>query len=213
MVWHNELMLKRWLRYRWVKISLGVAGGLVVAVIVVMTVAVISFKRHHAGDRIQYGVSFSIKYANELGVDWQQNFLGLINDLGVRRFRLMSYWDLIEPARGQFDFKDLDWQFRQAEAHGAKISLAVGLRQPRYPECHWPDWARGLDTAAQHQELLKFEQAVVEHYRGSPALEDYQLENEVSNNAFGVCPAYDKGFLATEYGQIKSLDPAHPVDI
>src|SRR6266496_2584177 len=40
-----------------------------------------------------FGVSFSKKRALELGVDWKANFLALLDDLKIRHFRLMSYWD------------------------------------------------------------------------------------------------------------------------
>jgi hypothetical protein len=33
-----------------------------------------------------------------------------IQDLGVRRFRLMSYWDEHEKTPGDYDFKELDAQ-------------------------------------------------------------------------------------------------------
>src|SRR5881628_564553 len=71
-----------------------------------------------------YGVSFSTEYANELGNDWQANYTALLQDQGFKHLRLMSYWELVEPQQGQYDFKDLDWQFDQANKYGAKISLA-----------------------------------------------------------------------------------------
>src|SRR6185503_7841123 len=75
-----------------------------------------------------YGVSFSVKQARNLGVDWKANFTAIIDDLQFKHLRLMSYWDESEAKRGEFNFADLDWQFEEAQKRGVKISLALGLR-------------------------------------------------------------------------------------
>jgi hypothetical protein len=48
-----------------------------------------------------YGVSFSTEYTQELGTDWQANYTALLQDLGFKHLRLMSYWEQIEPQKGQ----------------------------------------------------------------------------------------------------------------
>jgi hypothetical protein len=162
-----------------------------------------------------YGVSFSIEYANELGNDWQANYLALLNDLKFKHLRLMSYWELIEPAQGQYDFKDLDWQIAQAQAHGAKVSLAMGLRQPRWPECHQPDWASQMkqESPEWRNQLYTYMHAVVEHYKNNRAIESYQLENEAANGWFGYCPGgvAPRQRLTEEFNLMKKWDPNHPV--
>ncbi|MEO5499038.1 MAG: hypothetical protein ABIR46_00895, partial [Candidatus Saccharimonadales bacterium] len=90
------------------------------------------------------GVSFSEKRAKELGLDWRANFTALLDDMHISAFRLMSYWDEHEIVRGQHDFSSLDWQIDEASKRGATVTLAVGLRQPRWPECHQPKWADDL---------------------------------------------------------------------
>ncbi|HET9850752.1 MAG TPA: beta-galactosidase [Candidatus Saccharimonadales bacterium] len=163
----------------------------------------------------QFGVSFSIEYAEELGNNWRANYQALLNDLGFKRLRLMSYWELVEPQKGKYDFKDLDWQFAQANAHHAKITLAIGLRQPRWPECHEPNWAKAdpIESAAWKANLYSFITTVVNHYKNNPALESYQLENEPENNWFGGCRegAAPKSRLSYEFNMVKKLDPSHPV--
>lgn len=162
----------------------------------------------------QYGVSFSIKYANELGLDWKQTFTALLDDMGIRRYRLMSYWDDIEPEKGQFKFEDLDWQMNEAAKRGAKVSLAIGMRQPRWPECHKPTWYKDLGSKqAEESAIIAFNEAVVNHYKDHPALDSYQLENEAMNNWFGECtPAdIDQKRLEHEFAAIKVIDSKHPV--
>lgn len=162
-----------------------------------------------------YGVSFSIKYAKELGNDWQANYLALLNDMGIKRFRLMSYWDLLEPNQGQYDFTDLDWQMNQAASKNAKVSLAIGFRQPRYPECHEPDWVKQLpvNQTAFNNALYDYITTTVNRYKNNPALDSYQLENEAVNNWFGSCrgSAAPRERLQAEYDLIKKLDSKHPV--
>jgi len=162
-----------------------------------------------------YGASFSIKYSEELGNDWHANYLALLNDMGLKKFRLMTYWDLVEPQKGQYDFTDLDWQINQATAHGAKVSLAIGFRQPRYPECHEPEWVKTLpvNETAWNNELYSYIQTVVDRYKNNPSIDSYQLENEAENNWFGSCrgSAAPRQRLQAEFDLIKRLDSRHPV--
>jgi len=160
-----------------------------------------------------YGVSFSVKYAKELGVDWQQNFIALLDDMQIRNYRLMSYWDLTEPIKGNFDFADLDWQMNEAGKRGAKVSLAIGMRQPRWPECHKPIWYSQLNKAERNQAIFDFNKAVVNRYKNHPALQSYQLENEAVNSWFGECTPedIDQARLTKEFNEVKKLDPNHPI--
>jgi hypothetical protein len=173
------------------------------------------FKHRH--DPVQLGMSFSVDTAKDLGVNWQDNYTGLLKDVGVKHLRLMSYWSDIESSPGKYNFKDLDWQFAQAQKYGADVSLAIGIRQPRWPECHRPDWVGKLSPPAQDNQLYNFLTVVVNRYKNNPALNDYQLENEVANHLFGACSspqtAFNRARLTKEFNLVKSLDSRHPVDI
>jgi hypothetical protein len=161
---------------------------------------------------LQMGVSFIPAYARSLGVDPKQNMDGLLG-IGVNHFRLVSYWNSIEYQQGSYDFSDLDWQFEKAEAKGAKISLSLGLRQPRWPECHMPDWAKSEAQAQWQPQLEEFITAVIERYKASPSLESYQLENEYFLKGFGICTNHDRQRLVDEYNLVKRLDPEHKLII
>ncbi|HVS58577.1 MAG TPA: beta-galactosidase [Candidatus Saccharimonadales bacterium] len=159
------------------------------------------------------GVTFIPDYASYLGVDPQQTMDALIHDLGVERFRLVSYWSDIEPQQGTYNFSQLDWEFQKADAAHAQVTLAIGLRQPRWPECHAPSWANTAQPESQWYPALKnYMAAVINRYKDNPALQSYQLENEYLNS-FGNCHNYDRSRLVSEFNMVKKLDPAHPVII
>lgn len=162
-----------------------------------------------------YGTSFSIKYAEELGNDWRANYLALLDDIGFKRLRLMSYWDMYEKSPDVYDFSTLDWQMDEAAKHGTKVSLAIGLRQPRWPECHQPDWAKNLtyESDEWNAALNNYITTVQQRYKNHPALASYQLENEAKNSFFGDCPGKtaSRQRLINEFNLAKANDPKHPV--
>jgi hypothetical protein len=162
------------------------------------------------------GVSFVPDYASYLGVNPEQTMDALINDLHVKNFRLTSYWSDIEPTKGNYDFSQLDWEFQKADAAHAKITLSIGLRQPRWPECHQPSWVNTNDPESDWvPELENYMSAVINRYKSNPALQSYQLENEFLLQGFGTCTnsTRDRDRLIAEYNLVTKLDPAHPVII
>ncbi len=159
---------------------------------------------------ITYGVSFVPDYAESLGLNPQSTMQSLLN-IGVRQFRLTSYWSDLAPTSKSYDFSLLDWQFKLAEQYGAKVTLTVGLRQPRWPECHIPSWAVNEPTATWEKQLYAFIKAIVNRYKNSPALQNYQLENEYFLRGFGTCTNFSRQRLVHEYNLVKSLDNRHPI--
>ena len=158
-----------------------------------------------------YGVSFSVKYAREMSVDPTSCLTEALSNLGVRRLRLMSYWDVHEPVFGEYDFTQLDWQIELAEKYGAEVSLCLGLRQPRWPESHWPAWAKDLTDVEWQPALLNYIEAVIVRYKGKNCIKSYQLENEALLKAFGLNGNYDRNRLKREFKLVKSLDNKRPV--
>lgn len=151
-----------------------------------------------------YGVSFSPKRARELGIDPHANLDALLQDMGLRNFRLMSYWDEYEKDRGKFDFSELDWEMNEVAKYGGHVSLGIGLRQPRWPECHEPNWAYELKGNAWKQALYAFMEVVAKRYENHPALISWQLENEAYNGWFGSCDAADDQRIHEEFSLLKS---------
>lgn len=158
----------------------------------------------------ELGVSFIPDYAESLGVDPQAT-MDALTGIGVKQFRLVSYWSDMERTPGTYDFSQLDWQFKKAEAAHAKVMLTVGLRQPRWPECHIPDWAAKEPMSQWQPRLESFMKAVVERYKDSTSLQQYQLENEYFLKGFGTCTDFSRARLISEYNLVKKTDPSHPI--
>ena len=165
----------------------------------------------HANQPFVFGATFIPDYARYLGADPQQTMDAMIKDLDIRHFRLVSYWKNIEPTQGIYEFDELDWQFKKAEESGSKVSLAIGLRQPRWPECHEPAWAKGRPINEWRPQLNQYMAAVIERYKDHPALESYQLENEFFLDVFGECTDFSRERLVEEYNMVKAADPKHPI--
>lgn len=168
------------------------------------------FIARHNKEPLILGTTFVPDYARHYDLDPQQTLNAIFNELGMRQVRLVSYWKYIEPTPGQYDFSELDWQFEMANKYDAKVSLAIGLRQPRWPECHEPAWVSFANKDWQ-EPLYRYINAVVERYKNNPALSTYELENEFFMKVFGECKDYDRQRLVHEFNLVKQWDPSHPV--
>lgn len=157
------------------------------------------------------GVSFSVKYSRELGINPQACLSAALKYLGITQLRLMSYWDLHEPAKNNYEFKELDWQYELAMKYDAKVSLAIGLRQPRWPESHWPQLASKLPRPQWESRLKLFIKEVVNRYKHHPCLDSWQLENEALLKTFGLNGDFSRQRLKDELALVKRHDTAHPI--
>lgn len=159
-----------------------------------------------------WGVTFSQFYAEEeLNVDWRKAYLEVLDELKPSKLRLVAYWQYLEPQPGELRFEDLDWQIAEAAERGIPVTLALGYRVPRWPECHWPEWVRRETPTEFRNEVKEYLTRVVEHYRQEPAIERWQIENEPLFAFFGVCPPPDRAFLDEEIALVKSLDASRPI--
>lgn len=135
------------------------------------------------------GTTFSPLQCYYLGLDYRAAFQEICQ-LGLDRIRLGAYWNDIEKSPGVFDFTTLDWLLEEAHRHNITVAVAVGMKVPRWPEFHFPQWVSDRhDTGAGDRALdvrspgvaelsLKFVDAVVNHCRYAPAIQYWQVENE-----------------------------------
>ena len=162
------------------------------------------------------GTTFSQLQCGYLGINYQDAFEHICS-LGFNLIRLCSYWSEIERAPHSFDFTVLDWLLSTAEKHSIDVVLTVGMKAPRWPEFHFPDWIRDryntssaghpVDANPALADLtLNFTQAVMNHTRSSPCIKYWQVENEAFNTpdvAAGRCLSYD--FVQREVALARTL--------
>ena len=162
---------------------------------------------------LKIGATFIPNYAEYFGLDPQETLQATIDDLGIKRYRLVTYWKDYEPEPDQYNFEKLDWQFDMIEAAGGEISLSLGLRQPRWPECHGPEWAMEKSVPEWTEDLKEYVGVVIDRYKDREVLVEYQLENEYFMSLFGECPDFSRDRLIDEFNFVKNRDQTRPTII
>jgi hypothetical protein len=215
--WDFKGWLARSWNYCWHQGFLHRVGFVLLSIVVLFTAysyAVAEwYINKHKNEPLVLGATYIPDYAQSFGLDPQQTLQAMLSDLKLKQLRLVSYWSDIEPTPGHYDFSKLDWQFALANKYHAKVSLSIGLRQPRWPECHEPDWVTIDPNHRSNWEpqLNQYMKAVIRHYQNNPALQDYELENEYFMKVFGECKDFDRNRLVAEYNLVKGMDPKHNV--
>ena len=211
------IFLASWLLLKEVSKGKALVGKIVATVLIVVgfvCLGLVSYSRSlpavDPNRPISWGVTFSDKFADELGLDPGEAFSAIMQDLKPKKVRLIAYWDEIEKEKGDFDFSELDGYIDTAGKNGAQITLAMGMKTPRWPECHVPSWTSGLTPEEKEAAVLDYLKAVIERYRGNGSVTMWQVENEPFL-FFGRCPGRPSGYLQAEVDLVKSLDASRPI--
>ena len=217
----NRVGAKGWAKFAWQYLwNRGLWRRIVFVILaVVLLFTSISFGvgqwyiQKHKNEPIVLGASFIPDYAQSFGLDPMRTLQAMLSDLHLKQVRLVSYWSDIESTQGKYDFSQLDQEFALANKYGAKVSLSIGLRQPRWPECHPPTWAnvQAGNESQWRPQLNKFMLAVIHRYQNNPALQDYELENEYFMTVFGECTDFSRNRLVEEFKMVKAADTKHKV--
>lgn len=158
-------------------------------------------------ENVKWGAVFSQRHATFLGLDWKEVYLALLDDLEFKKIKVITYWDLIETEEGEYSFEDIDWQIAEAKKRDTSLILAIGMKTPRWPECHVPEWAEGLTKGEQKEKVLEMLETIVSRYKDEDIIEGWQIENEPFFK-FGECAwEIDKKFLEKEVELVRSIDP------
>ena len=184
-----------------------------ILILAIVSIMIFLLQHRSMPETIQYGVSFSEFRSNGLDLNPKETFDSIVDDLGVRKFRLSSHWQIIEPENNKFNFEFLDYQIKKLADVNGKAILTLGRRQPAWPECHVPDWVGDLSVEKKDEELLDFIKTVVERYKDYDSIEYWQVENEpfLSSFAKEECGPLDKDFLKKEISLVKSIDPTRKI--
>jgi hypothetical protein len=167
------------------------------------------------------GLNFSHRQAEWLGLDPDETFSLLLNDLRARYFRLSLYWEEIQPEPTRYDLSQtqryLDW----TEARGARVLLTVGLKAQRHPEFYPPAWLLGegspphggsvADQPRLVAHLLLMLERAVALLADYDAIDAWQVENEPFLPAAGrtVGWRFDEATLRKEIAAVEGSDPRH----
>lgn len=162
---------------------------------------------------MQYGISWSKPYAEELGLDSLRSLEFALDDLGVRRVRLPAYWNLIEAERNKMDFSWLDEHVEAIAKRQGSVILVVGSRLPRWPECWAPDWTKGLNPEDRKREQLEYVRAVHTRYASNPAIIAWQVENEVALTIYAKCDGLTKDLAVEEMKLVRELEGERPIHL
>ncbi|MFZ2975537.1 MAG: beta-galactosidase [Candidatus Moraniibacteriota bacterium] len=196
---------------KYIKKFLRILGKTVVIIFVVILGFFVYFNIpvSDQNDRAKLGVTFSSRYATNIGLDWKEAYLAMLDDLEVRSVRLPVYWDLVEKKEGNFDFSEVDWQLEEAQKRNVDVILTIGQKVPRWPECAIPDWAMTSDQKRKDS-LLNFISVVMERYKNNPEIKYWQIENEPFL-LFGICPAPDADLLDSEISLARKIDDSRKI--
>lgn len=164
-------------------------------------------------DILEWGVTFSKRPVIDFGMDWKEVFLATLDDLKVKKIRLVAYWNEIETEDGRYDFSELDWQINEVSNRGGEIILAIGRRVPRWPECFEPEWIKPYPEEKKQEKILALVSEIISRYKDNKHIVIWQIENEPFLGTFGECPKLDKEFYDREIALARSIDSSRPIMI
>ncbi len=155
---------------------------------------------------INYGVTFSKKYSQELGMNWKTTYLKILDDLGTKNIRLVAYWDEVERIPNVYDWNDVKWQLEEAKKRNLNVIMTIGRKVPRYPECFEPTWWKETtDEKARDAELYEYIYNTVTELKAYDVIKIWQVENEPFF-PFGECMPIKKSVVTQEVEVVRSLD-------
>lgn len=176
-------------------------------IILVLAVAGVFFYHQFTpATQFTWGLNFSQSRARELGFDARVVYMDMLSDLHPSKIRLAAYWNEIEPVEDQYNFAEMDDMLKSAELYKTQVILVVGKKEPRWPECHEPDWAKQLSKTDEQAAQLAMIKTAVDHFKIFPAITIWQVENEPLFGFGEDCPKLDRNFLKSEIALVKSLD-------
>lgn len=175
-------------------------------IIVFILLLILSSWNFGDDQKIVWGVTFSKKQCDELGLNWREVYQKILAEMHFKVVRLPMYWDEIERQPGEFDFGDYAWMVDQAAQQQVEIVLVLGRRVPRWPECHVPGFYKNLSETAVQEKILDLLKQEIIYFKKYSNLKKWQLDNEPFLSVFGECPQPDSKFLNAELALIRSLD-------
>ena len=159
-----------------------------------------------------FGISFDDRYATSLGLDWKKTYQAMLHDLKPQFVRIPARWSDIEREENTYSWSTTDYLIKEAGKNNVKVTLVMGQKVPRWPECFFPEWSMFLTPTERKEALLDYVKATINRYKNNPAIEIWQVENEpFISFAFGECKFFDKSVVKEEVALVRSLDSKHKI--
>ncbi len=158
-----------------------------------------------------FGITFSSLYARELGFAPEEMYAAMTDELGVKSVRLPIYWSQVEALQGVYQWEIPDRLVEMSQDRGVALTVVVGMKVPRWPECHMPTWAQVLAPEAAHEATLAFIRETVDRYADSSAIIRWQVENEPFF-PYGECPTITPSQVQERVALVRELDD-RPVQV
>ncbi len=176
------------------------------AIVGLVLLSLVGFILGRPQTEIKWGVNFSTRRALDLDMQPEELFMTVLDDLQPQSIRLPIYWEDIEARPGQFNFSLYDRLLSEADKRGIEIIASLGHKQPRWPECHHPDWWASLPTEEQDTTVLNMISKSVAHLKAHPSIKAWQIENEPFFPYGPDCPTINRGLYKQELATVRQLD-------
>lgn len=184
---------------------------LLISVLVLAGIYTVFLLLSNNKQEVEWGISFNQNQATSLGLDWRKVYKEMLTDLKPKHVRIAAMWNEVESVKGVYNYDDVDYMMHEANQNNISVTLVVGQKAPRWPECYIPKWADS-DVKQYNQQLLRYIQQTVERYKDHPALDVWQVENEAFINfTFGECENFLTDAIYDEIDLVKKLDTKHKI--
>jgi hypothetical protein len=161
--------------------------------------------------KTELGITFSWVYARDLGFNPVKMYTAILDELEVKKVRLPIYWSDVERAQSEYDWAVADSLVQASEKNGVDLTLVVGMKVPRWPECYIPDWAKGFESARLQEATLSFIKKAVDRYKNSSSVIRWQVENEPFF-PYGECPTITRSQFQERVDLVRKLD-TRPIQV
>lgn len=180
------------------------AGFLILGIVILM------FLYFYVGfpsksNKTEYGMTWSKTYADYLGIDEHQGLRAALAEFHFSEVRIPAYWTELEPQQHQWTWAWLDTQLQIIKNSGAKAIVAVGVKQPRWPECWVPKWVSSLSGADRHRARMDYVRAVLARYADHTEVMAWQVENE-ADLSFGNCDEDPRATVKEEMDLVRAFE-------
>jgi hypothetical protein len=154
---------------------------------------------------MNYGCTFSPKQLIQLGLDPIES-LHAICTWPITYIRVGCYWDEIQPNQHKFEFEEIKSYLKIIKQANKKAVIVVGMKSPRWPEFHIPEWCSSLNEEQLQLETLKFIKSVIKELKNHKEISHWQIENEPFDESGRDNKKLSNDFIEQEIKLAKSLD-------